>query len=63
MKSTLTVSQHHPPPLQHQHLALADAVDARLEVLPSKEPHQGLSRHLYKKVKLVDLLDPLLSDL
>ena len=56
----MTVNQHHPPPpLQHQHLALADVVDAKLEVLPSKRPHQGLP---LKKVKLDDLLDPL-SDL
>ena len=61
---TLTVNEHHHlPPLQlHLHLALADVVDARLEVPHSKEPHQGLPHHLFKRVKLEDLLNPL-SDL
>ena len=41
------------------HLALADVVDDRLEVLPSKGPNQGLHHHLLKKVKLGILLDHL----
>ena len=57
MTSTVNL-HHHPPPLQHQHLALADVVDDGLEVPSSKGPHQGLCQ-LFKKVKLDDLLDPL----
>ena len=53
------MNQHHPPPPLHLHLALADVVDDRLEVLPSKGPNQGLHHHLLKKVKLGILLDHL----